>query len=264
MSNALRFIGHATVVIDMDGVRIITDPVLRPRVGALVHRHPPRNQEFVQGVQAILISHLHHDHLDIPSLRRLPADAALLVPDGARPVVQRRVPQTPLELEPADTFEVGALRVLATPALHIGYRAPFGPLGGTLGYILEGSQRIYFAGDTQVFEGLADLGPIDVALLPVAGWGPVLGPGHMDPLQAVIALKMIRPRIAVPIHWGSLVPIGLHLRTWPYLVQPPREFAELAQREVPEVSVVVLEPGQSMALQDGRLINAIRRPSRAL
>jgi L-ascorbate metabolism protein UlaG (beta-lactamase superfamily) len=261
VSDTLRFIGHATVVIDLDGVRIITDPVLRPRIGGLVHRHPPRDQAFVHGVNAILISHLHHDHLDIPSLRRLPADAALLLPDGATPVVRRRVPQTPVELQPAETFDVGAVRVLATPALHIGYRAPFGPLGGTLGYILEGSQRIYFAGDTDVFHGLGDLGPIDVALLPVAGWGPVLGPGHMDPASAVVALKMIRPRIAVPIHWGSLVPIGLHLRTWPYLVQPPREFAELAQREVPEVSVVVLEPGQSLVLQDGRPIEAIRRPS---
>ena len=68
--NAVRFLGHSTVVIDIDGVRFVTDPLLRARVSALIHRHPVRDLSVVAGVQAILISHLHHDHLDVPSVRR--------------------------------------------------------------------------------------------------------------------------------------------------------------------------------------------------
>ena len=84
------------------------------------------------------------------------------------------------EMREPESAEVGGVRIIATHARHVGFRAPFGPLGGSLGFILEGSQRVYFAGDTDVFPGMAELGPIDLALLPVAGWGPTLGPGHMD------------------------------------------------------------------------------------
>jgi L-ascorbate metabolism protein UlaG (beta-lactamase superfamily) len=90
------------------------------------------------------------------------------------------------------------------------------------------------------------LGDIDLALLPVGGWGPILGPGHMSPREAVRALKLLRPRVAVPIHWGSLVPVGLHVRAWPYLTRPPREFAALARRQAPDVKVRVLAPGASL------------------
>ena len=93
---------------------------------------------------------------------------------------------------------------------------------------------------------MKDLGPIDVALLPVAGWGPVLGPGHMDYRVAVQALEIIQPRIAVPIHWGSLVPLGMHLVDWSYLTRPGWQFDELAREVTPQVDVRVLLPGQSI------------------
>jgi L-ascorbate metabolism protein UlaG (beta-lactamase superfamily) len=244
--NAVRFLGHATVVIDLDGVRFITDPLLRSWVPGLVHRHRVRDLSVVDGVQGILISHLHHDHLDLPSLRYLPPDAQVLAPFASAPLLGRM--RSVLEMRETESAEVGGVRIVATHARHVGFRAPFGPLGGSLGFILEGSQRVYFAGDTDVFPGMSGFGPIDLALLPVAGWGPTLGPGHMDARAAVEALKLIRPRLAVPIHWGSLVPIGLHLRTWSYLKRPPHEFAEIAEREVSEVRVVVLEPGQGLEL----------------
>ena len=245
--NAVRFLGHATLVIDLDGVRFITDPLLRSWVPGLVHRHRVRDLSVVDGVQGILISHMHHDHLDLPSLRYLPPDAQVLAPIASAPLLRRRM-RSVLEMRETETAEVGGVRIIATHARHVGFRAPFGPLGGSLGFILEGSQRIYFAGDTDVFPGMAELGPIDLALLPVAGWGPTLGPGHMDAAAAVEALKLIRPRLAIPIHWGSLVPFGLHIRTWSYLKRPPHEFAEIAARVVPDVRVQVLEPGQGLEL----------------
>jgi L-ascorbate metabolism protein UlaG (beta-lactamase superfamily) len=239
------FLGHATTLIEIDGTRLLTDPLLRRRIPGLIHRHPGVAVPPPESVDAVLISHLHHDHLDLPSLRSVRRDMPLLVPLRGAGLLRRRGFQNVVELQPNQTVNVGQLRVRATRADHVGFRAPFGPLGGCLGFVAGGAQRVYFAGDTDVFPEMAELGAIDVALVPVAGWGPRLGPGHMDPGAAVEALQLIRPRVAIPIHWGSLVPFGLHLRTWTYLTQPPLEFAELAAQRAPQIEVRVLQPGES-------------------
>ena len=105
-----------------------------------------------------------------------------------------------------------------------------------------------FAGDTAVFADMEQLRPIDVALLPIWGWGPTLGPGHMDPEDAVHALELLRPRIAVPIHWGTLLPIGLERRHGNLLRDPVHRFERGAAQQVPEVQVRVLAPGEELAL----------------
>ena len=80
--------------------------------------------------------------------------------------------------------------------------------GPALGYLLQGSQSVYFAGDTDLFPEMAALGGVDVALLPVAGWGPRLPEGdHMNPRRAAEALKILKPRLAIPIHWGTYTPL---------------------------------------------------------
>src|SRR5262249_53528323 len=110
---------------------------------------------------------------------------------------------------------------------------------------VEGSRIVYFAGDTDVFDGMDGLvDELDVALLPVGGWGPRLPAGHMDPVGAARALVLLRPRIAVPIHWGTLRPF---YRTRPYPGPPPGEsFAERARDLAPEVDVRVLRPGEAL------------------
>ena len=76
--------------------------------------------------------------------------------------------------------------------------------------MIEGGGRsVYFAGDTDVFEEMADLAPVDVALLPIWGWGPSMGPGHMDPARAAEAARLLDARVAIPIHWGTYFPIHL-------------------------------------------------------
>ena len=123
--------------------------------------------------------------------------------------------------------------------------------GGVVGYVVEGPRRVYWAGDTALFDGMRDLAEdLDVALLPIWGWGPTLGPGHLDPERAARALAMLRPRFAVPVHWGTLAPLGAK-RVWPWLFErPAREFVEWAQRLAPEVEVRVLKPGQSLRLDE--------------
>ena len=170
------------------------------------------------------------------------------MPRGGASVVKRSGFDCVRELAVGESLDVRGVRVLATRAAHNGFRAPFGPMADCLGFVIEGSQRIYFAGDTDIFDEMADIGAVDVALLPIAGRGPKLGPGHMGPTQAVQALELLRPRIVVPIHWGSLVPVGMHLRTWSYLTNPPIAFAQMARQAQPHVEVRVLEPGQTLDL----------------
>ena len=144
---------------------------------------------------------------------------------------------------------VGPVRVTATFADHDGRRPPLGPAGPPLGFLLEeGPTKVYFAGDTDIFPGMVDLAPrLDVAMLPVWGWGPRLGHGHMNPRRAAEALRLLTPRYAVPIHWGTLWPYGLGRVVPGRLTDPPREFARFARRYAPAVQVLLTPPGQPVS-----------------
>ena len=89
---------------------------------------------------------------------------------------------------------------------------------------------------------------LDVALLPVAGWGPKLGPGHMDPLDAARAVRLLKPRVAIPVHWGTLLPIGTASPHRARLADPPRLFVRHVAQLAPDVEVRVLAPGQATTL----------------
>jgi L-ascorbate metabolism protein UlaG (beta-lactamase superfamily) len=247
-ADRIVFLGHATVLIECDGVRLLTDPLLRRRVVHLRRQTPLIDRSVFAGPDAVLISHMHHDHLDLASLRLLGRDTPLLVPGGAGAWLRRRGFATVNELTVGDVLRVGALEVRAVEARHDGHR-PGGPRAETLGYLVRGRRAVYFAGDTELFEAMSDLPrPLDVALLPVAGWGTTLGPGHMDPLQAAHAASLVRPRIAIPVHWGTLLPMGFVRRHRARLVDPARQFAEHTALLAPSVEVRVLTPGQETAL----------------
>ncbi len=139
----------------------------------------------------------------------------------------------------------------AVPADHDDRRWPRGgPRAEPVGYVLEAGPRVYFAGDTDVFPQMAQIGAsgIDLALLPVWGWGPSIGPGHMDPWRAAQAAALLRPRIAVPIHWGTLFPVALHRARPTLLREPPHAFARAAAQLAPDVEVRILPPGETLEL----------------
>ncbi|MGH2967957.1 MAG: MBL fold metallo-hydrolase, partial [Solirubrobacteraceae bacterium] len=146
---------------------------------------------------------------------------------------------------------IGDVRVRAVPAVHGGRRSPLSGPAEAVGFIAEGSHRVYFAGDTERFEGMADLAPLDVALLPIWGWGPSLGAGHMDPEQAARATALLSPRIVVPVHWGTFLPVGMAGRHADLLREPPRTFAARVAELAPGSRVEILQPGGSLVL-DGR------------
>jgi L-ascorbate metabolism protein UlaG (beta-lactamase superfamily) len=242
-ADRIVFLGHATVLIELDGVRLLTDPLLRGRVAHLRRQVPLVEEDVFAAPDAVLISHSHHDHLDLPSLRMLGHHTPLIVPAGAGAWLGRRGLTAVTELSAGEAVRVGALTITAVEARHDG-RRPAGPRAETLGYLVSGRRTIYFAGDTELFAEMSDFSPSPgVALLPVAGWGPTLGPGHMGPLDAARAVSLIHPRLAIPVHWGTLLPIALARRHRTQLADPPRLFAEHVARLAPGVEVRILPPG---------------------
>jgi L-ascorbate metabolism protein UlaG (beta-lactamase superfamily) len=191
-------------------------------------------------LDAVLVSHVHHDHLDLRSLRSLRAKQ-FVVPRGAGRVLARRGLGPVVELGEGDDLTLNGLTVRATHAAHPARRG----LGASasLGYVVSAPARVYFAGDTDLFDGMRRLAPLDVALLPVSGWGPRLGPGHLDPQQAAEALRLLQPRVAIPIHWGTYLRLGMGRDA---LREPAERFERLAGELAPEVSVRILEPGETL------------------
>lgn len=248
--DGLSYIGHSTTLIRIGGTTLLTDPMLRGWLGPLRRQGPRANPDVVKSLDAVLISHLHRDHLDLPSLRRIPASTPLIVPRGASRWLARSGAEHVFELGRGESVPIGELEVTAVPAVHDGRRDRWGRQIAPLGYVIEGqTRRIYFAGDTDLFPEMTELAGIDVALLPVWGWGPSVGEGHLDPEKAARAVALLRPRLAVPIHWGTFYPAGVRrLRPEP-LARPPHEFARLARGLAPEVEVRVLQPGSETSLE---------------
>jgi L-ascorbate metabolism protein UlaG (beta-lactamase superfamily) len=240
----IAWVGHSTVAIRLDGVLVVTDPVLRKRIFHL-RRHADAVSHVLDGLDGILVSHVHYDHLDIRSLVRLGRRVPVVVPRGGGTMLRLRGFADVRELTAGEELELGGLRIRATHAEH----APARRLGApwavpSLGFVLDGSHRVYFAGDTDLFEGMAELAPLDVALLPVAGWGPRLPPGHLNPERAAEALRLLRPRVAIPIHWGTFAPVHAPRPD----DTPAQAFARAAAEAAPTVAVCILQPGETYPL----------------
>ncbi|MDX5569267.1 MBL fold metallo-hydrolase [Streptomyces sp. ID05-04B] len=249
--------GHATCTVEDSDVRVLTDPLFVRRLAHLRRRRGALPPPGAWNADVALVSHLHADHLHVPSLARLAPGTRLLVPRGAPRAVPglKRLRHLRLsEMEPGDETTVGGVRIRAVPARHDGRRLPVGRRSSpALGYVVEGAARTYFAGDTGLFEDMAEeVGPVDVALLPVGGWGPHLGEGHLDAGRAAEALARLGPRSAVPVHYGTYWPIGMDAVRPHEFHAPGEEFVRLAAERAPGVAVHRLGHGESVRLEEAR------------
>jgi L-ascorbate metabolism protein UlaG (beta-lactamase superfamily) len=245
----IEYVGHATVFLDLDGVRLLTDPLLRNRVAHL-RRSAPVPARTRRGIDAVLISHAHYDHLDLPSLERLGKQLPVVVPRGLGGLLRKRRFESVIEVEEGEKLAIGELTITAVPAEHDGSRSPIGVSAKPLGFVVAGSKSVYFAGDTDLFDGMSELGPVDVGLIPIWGWGPTLGGGgHLDPVRAAEAAALVRPGRVIPIHWGTYFPIHLGLTKAPdFVAIPPLEFVAAMREAAPDIAVTVLKPGESVEL----------------
>lgn len=204
-----------------------------------LRRRVPLDTAELGRIDAALVSHVHFDHFDRPSLRLLGSDVTVVVPVGARRLV--RGFSDVREVDVGDEVRIGNVTIHATPAEHHGARIMLRS-APSLGFLVSGSRRIYFAGDTDLFDGMSALaGSLDVALLPVSGWGSKVGPGHLDAMRAARSLRLLQPRLAVPIHWGTFSPLRRSTSA-----DPPEAFRRHAAELAPGVEVRILEPGTAL------------------
>lgn len=250
---AVTWWGHSTVWLEDSGTTLLTDPVLTDRVAHLKRMTGP-TPALSGPPDAVLLSHLHADHFHVASLRRLGGHPLLIVPRGAASFVARclgseAVSRT-VELAPGEETTVNSVRVRAVPACHDGGRGPWSRERAiAIGFVVEGASRTWFAGDTGLFDEMNDLAPLDLALIPVGGWGPTLGShGHLDAEAGAEALRRAKAAWAVPVHYGTLWPMGL-ARVRSHMFRDPGEnFVRHAGRAAPDSQVRVLAPGETLTI----------------
>lgn len=217
---SVTWMGHSTLLLRIGGQVILTDPLLRERVGTSpfeISRLVPvlPDPALIERLDAVVISHADFDHMDIASLqllaRRFPA-ATLIVPSGTRRLALASGFVRIVEMPWYSRHRIGGLRITAVPAIH-GLRRPPFPVDGMnwSGYVIEGSgRRLYFAGDTGMGNIFAEmrrrLGAVDYAFVPIGAYEPrdFQAPYHVNPEEAAEIARILGARQAIGMHWGTL------------------------------------------------------------
>jgi L-ascorbate metabolism protein UlaG (beta-lactamase superfamily) len=202
--------GHSTATVELGGARVVTDPLLTDRLLHLLRSTATPGPAAAQA-DLVLVSHLHHDHCHRPSLARYGPDVPILAPRGAERLLARLAGDRLLLVEPGDVVERAGVRVQVLAATHDGRRHPMSrehppALGFRFG---NDAGSCWHPGDTELRDDMTDVDPVDLALVPVGGWGPTLEEGHLDPEEAAQAVLRVGARWAVPVHWGTFWPAGL-------------------------------------------------------
>lgn len=206
---AVTWWGHSTVTVELAGLRIALDPLLVDRLWHL-HRFGPTPAAAAADADLVLVSHLHTDHLHLPSLRQFAHASRIVVPSGSARLM-RGLHDRITEVAPGDRLRHGPLTIEVLESDHDGRRHPRSPhVGPALGFrVAAGESSFWFPGDTGLQGELWGIEPVDLALVPIGGWGPTLGHQHLDPRGAAEVLSHVSARWAIPVHYGTFWPIGL-------------------------------------------------------
>ncbi len=251
---AVTWWGHASATVEIGGAQVATDPLLSDRLWHL-RRYSESPAPHADAADVVVVSHLHHDHLHLPSLKRFGPDVPILVPRGGEPLVKSVGLGRVRGVVPGDVVEVAGVRITVLAATHDGGRGPHTKITGPpLGFRLDGDHgSCWFPGDSEIRDDMADVGPVDLALVPIGGWGPTLEDGHMDPVHGAEAVARVGADVAVPVHWGTFWPRGLrqvaranHDRLF---VTPGDRFLEAMAEHVPRVRALLVRPGERVEIR---------------
>lgn len=248
----VTWLGHSTTLVEIDGLRVLTDPIFSERAGPIRFLGPrrwfpsPIALAELPPIDAVVISHDHYDHLDHRSIQALAGSSAVfIVPLGVGAhLAFWGIPESRIvELDWWEATSVGALRIVATPARHASGRMLIDDDAKLwAGYALLGPQhRVYYSGDTGLFPAMRDigarLGPFDLTMIEVGQYGSAWPDWHIGPEQAVMAHRLVNGRLLLPVHWGAF---ALAFHGW----TEPIERTLIAAAAV-RVPVVAPRPGQS-------------------
>lgn len=233
----LTWLGHSTVLLELDGYRILTDPVFAQRASPVSFAGPkrfhpvPAQLEELPPIDVILLSHDHYDHLcrrTMVEIARMGVPVVTALGVGARLEAFGVQPELITELDWNEHVDVRGLRFYATPSQHFSGRAAT-DRNRTLwaSWVIQSEHhKVFFSGDTGLTPAFADIGfkhgPFDLVMLEIGAFHPSWGGIHLGPENALAAFKMLGGRMLLPVHWGTF---NLALHAWN---EPPETLLELA------------------------------------
>jgi L-ascorbate metabolism protein UlaG (beta-lactamase superfamily) len=243
--NAAVFIGHASVLVHLDGQTFLTDPLYLKRLYILRRHNPPGVPfEDLPPVNFLLLSQGHLDHMDLKTLNLFPRHVPVVLPEKLETYLQGLGFTDVRPLSWGEQTVIGSLLVVALPARHFTGRSLHETRSLPQSYLIQGTKSVFFGGDSALTPEFAEIGSrysIDLALLPIGHYRPSsFRRAHMSPEDALEALEMLGAKRMVPIHWGVF---RLSLEA---MDEPPRKFLDLAVKRNIQSRIVLLQPGEKV------------------
>ena len=257
----VTYIGHATLLLELDGIRILTDPNFEPKLGRLLPRvsAPGIALADLPKLDALLLTHAHADHLSFDSLERLPRDIPLIAPPAVAKWLRRLGFESARALAPGESMQLErGVELHAAAATHKGNRYGFDRWRSAANmYLLAGSTTTFFAGDTALVDDTHHMvertlwnhgRELDLALLPIGyapWWKPGFRKGHLTHEDALDLFERLRASVFVPYHWGTFRHVTATAHD-----AINRLKARLASHHLSD-AVKILEPGETLDLSTG-------------
>jgi len=240
VKNSIHWVGHATVVINLNDKVIVTDPVTSINLGQIKRLVKPSLNLSIINIDYILLSHAHMDHLNYSTLMKMNKNAIVIAPKNLKLPLKILGFKNIILLTNDEIYSDNNIKIKALKANHDGRRYPWGTTSESNSYIIErGSKKIFFAGDTAYTDVYKDL-IADVAIMPVGCYKPdEFQDLHCTPQQSFKMFKMTTAKIMIPIHYKTYI-----------LAQDKDNVTSNTLRKINDGSIKIIDVGQTVKLKD--------------